>query len=384
MKKILLVSTIPLSLKVFSLGLSFMEFLRDKGYDVHAAGGGGREAECIRERGFPYHEIFIPRQIRPLSDLKAFVSLARILKKERFDVVHTQTSKAGFIGRLAARMAGVPVVVHTAHNWPFHQLLPFYLRYFYLMLERLAGHWCDALIVDTRAVKQYGMQCRVIPEEKIHQVYMGIDCARFNEYTREKKLEVRRSLGIGPEKIVIGAISRLVPDKGIETFIDCARRLKDRDDLFFVVGGDGELREQCERDVEASGLRRKFTFLGHLDDVVPYLNAFDVFFLPTLREGFGVIFAEAQACGVPVVASDIGPLREAVDDGETGLLVPPGDTRGFVDALLRVCEPQERARMSLQARQYVRNNFAVSDIHEKTRRLYQTLWDAREKRLEKR
>lgn len=379
MKKILLAATVPLSLKAFSLGLSFMEFLRERGYDVAAAAGPGSEAKSIRRAGFSFYEIPIPRKIRPFSDYVALRRLTDIICKERFDVVHTQTSKAGFIGRLAAHKTGVPLIIHTAHNWPFHPLLPFPIKRFYLTLEKKAARWCDALIVDTNAVKNYGIELGVAPKEHIHRIYMGIDLKRFRQYSHEEKLEWRGKYGISPHKIVIGCIARLVADKGIETFLACARELKDNDNLIFILGGEGKLRKYFERRVEEYGMRDKVIFTGHLDDVVPYLNMFDIFCLPTLREGFGVIFAEAQSCGVPVVGSDIEPLKEVIVDGVTGKRVPANDVRGFVDALRMFFDPKVRQEFAQAARRHIEDNFALQDIYEQTLALYRTLWEQKVK-----
>lgn len=379
MKKILLVSTIPLSLKAFSLGLSFMAFLRERGYEVAAAAGLGADAEAIRREGFSFYEIPIPREIRPLSDYRALRKLRDIIRRERFDVVHTQTSKAGFIGRLAAKKAGVPLIIHTAHNWSFHSLLSFPIKHFYLMLEKKAAAWCDAIIVDSKAVRKYGLQLRAAPSDKIHQIYMGIDIKRFREYPAQEKANWRKRFGISPDKIVIGCIARLVPDKGIETFLACARELKDNNNLVFMLGGDGELRDSFERQVRQDGIDKKVIFTGHLDDVVPYLNMFDVFCLPTLREGFGVIFAEAQACGVPVVGSDIEPLREVIADGVTGKRVPVNDVKGFADALRMFFDSGLRHKYGQAARRYVEDKFSQEKIHEQTLALYLRLWEEKQK-----
>ena len=361
MKRVLLVATIPLSLKVFSL--NFMKFLREKGYRVEAAAGRGREAKLIRQEGFRCHDLCKVRftgRIDPISDLKFFISLLRLLRKEKFDLVHIQTPKAGFIGRLTARLAGVPVIVYTSHNWPFHDRLPRWRKRLYVFLEKLASPWCDAIIVDSNDVRNYGLKYRIVSPEKMHRIYMGVDLKRFRPYNTEAKKNIRNSLCIEPEKIVIGAIIHLnlyARHKGIDTLIACAGHFKDDDNVLFVVGGGGPLRKHFEEEVRQAGLTEKVEFVGHLDDVVPYLNAFDIFCLPTLREGFGVIFAEAQACGVPVVTSKIPVLEEVAEEGVSGFLVPPRDTEGFVEALKKLFDPELREQIGIKARRHIEENF---------------------------
>ena len=378
MKKILIFSNIPVTIKAFSL--SYMKFLREKGYEVQAAAASGEVAESVRRAGFRYHDIEVPRTIKPIGDFRAFRSLVSLLRKEKFDVIHTQTSKAGFIGRLAGHVARVPFVVHTAHDWPFHPLLHPLLKYFYVVLERMASGWCDVIIVDSKTVEKYGLQSKVAPPEKIHQIYMGVDLNHFRPYTAPEKIKLRQSLGIDPEKIVIGSMARLVPDKGIETLIDCARRLKDQNNLLFILAGKGKLREHFEKEINRAGLAGKFIFTGYLEDVVPYLNVFDIFCLPTLREGFGVIFAEAQACGTPVVGSDIPVLKEVIRDGASGFLVPPYDTDGFIKALRKLFDPELRKRMGIEARRHIQENFSVEEINKKIFALYNRLWKAKDKK----
>lgn len=372
MQKILFVATVPSTIKAFSL--EFMKFLRNRGYDVSAATAEGSEADDIRKEGFRCHEVGFSREIAPRADLSAFRALKSIMSREKFDLVHTQTAKAGFIGRLAARKARIPLVVHTSHAWPFHPLSSLLKRRFYLALERMAASWCDAIIVDTEAVKRYGVSCAVCRSEKIHRIYMGIDTDRFFPYSAKKNEKMKRDLGISRDKTIIGTISRLVPDKGIETLLACARGLKDNKDIVFIIGGEGPLRERFEREVYTYGLQDKVIFTGNLEDVVPYLNVFDIFCLPTLREGFGVIFAEAQACGTPVVASLIPPLKKVVRDGLTGILVPPGDTKGFIRALKELLEIPVRERMGRCARKHVKDNFASGEVNEATLDLYRRLW----------
>ena len=377
MKKILLVSTIPLSLKVFSL--DFMKYLRDQGYDVQAASSHGPETEYIKKEGFKFHEINISRNINPISDFIALKKLEDLLKKEKFDIIHTQTSKAGFIGRLAGFKQKAPLVVHTAHNWACHELLAGWKKSFYCALEKKATNWCDAIVVDTKAVRDYGLKLNIAEPLKIHQIYMGIDTNSFYPYSNDEKLNLKKKYGITDQNVVIGTIARLVKDKGIETLLACANKLRDNKKIIFMVVGGGELRPVFEKQVREYGIEGKVIFTGHKDDVVPYLNIFDIFCLPTLREGFGVVFAEAQSCGVPVVASDIRPLREVVKNGETGKLAPVNDVDGFVEALTELFDFNLREQYSKEARKHVEDNFDVNNINKQTLELYKQLWEKKYK-----
>ncbi|MFH1798500.1 MAG: glycosyltransferase family 4 protein [Candidatus Omnitrophota bacterium] len=372
MRKILFITTIPLTIKAFFL--DYMKFLRAKGYNVQAAGSEGEESEVIQNQGFCYHTVQMARNISPIRDYEAFIGLRSLMKKEKYDLVHTETSKAGLLGRLAARAAGVPAIVHTCGGWPFHDFLPRAVRFFYVMLERLAASKCDAIIAVSKKVEKEAFQFKIAPPEKIFQIYNGIDLKRFYPYDVNEREKLKETLGVPRGKIIIGCISRFVPDKGIEIFLSAARKLKDNDSLVFVLGGDGSLKREFERNVSEWGLKDKVIFTGHIEDTAQYLNTFDIFCLPTLREGFGVIFAEAQACAVSVIASDIAPLDEVVKNECTGVLVPAGDADKFAQAIERLLVPEVREKMGFLARKHVEEKFNARDINDKMFNLYSKLW----------
>lgn len=372
MKKILFITTIPLTIKAFFL--DYMKFLKEKGYAVEAVSGEGGEVEFIKKQGFVYHIVPMARNISPIKDYKTFIQLKRLIKKGKYDLVHTQTSKAGLVGRLAARSSGKAIIVHTCGGWPFHHLLSRPVRFFYILLERLAAMWCDAIIAVSEKVGKEAVRFNTAPPKKIFQIYNGIDLKRFYPYDIEKRERFKKTLGIPQGRKIIGCISRLVPDKGIEIFLGAARELRGNNDLVFVLGGDGPLREKFERSVLEWGLKDKVIFTGHLEDTVSCLNTFDIFCLPTLREGFGVVFAEAGACGVPVIASDIAPLDEIIKDGYTGILAPAGDVNAFVKAIERLLDVRIRKEMGIHARQYIEEKFNAEDANRKMFDLYRKLW----------
>lgn len=375
-KKILFFATIPASIKEFSL--DYMKFLRDQGYVVEAAAGIAHQTEYVRSQGFVCYDFPIPRGIDPLGDWRAYRAIRKIIRNGKYDIIHTQTAKAGFLGRLAAWRENIPLVIHTAHAWPFHPLLTKLLKYYYLFLEKLAAKICDAIIVDSHEVRRYGLENHVTTAKKVYQIYMGIDCNRFRPCTIEEKLVIKKRLNVPEEKFVIGAISRLVEDKGIETLIEIAGQLKKRGRNFIILLlGEGNKRSLYENLVQSAGLQDNFRFIGYIDDVVPYHQIFDVFCLPTLREGFGVVFAEASACAVPVVSTNIAPLDEVVINGQTGFLAPPKDVRAFCDALQGLFDPAVARIMGEAGRLHVEQNFSIHSINQQTLTLYNKLWQTK-------
>jgi len=164
-----------------------------------------------------------------------------------------------------------------------------------------------------------------------------------------------------------------VPDKGIETFLACAEKLKNNFNYYFVIGGEGPLRKKYENDVKQLKLGDSVVFVGYIEDVVPYYNAFDLFCLPTLREGFGVVFVEAQSCGVPVIGSNIPSLREIIIDGKTGRIVEKQSIDGFAKAINDFSVAEVRTRYGCNGRNNIIANFNEKNMHKKIICLYEQL-----------
>jgi glycosyltransferase involved in cell wall biosynthesis len=276
------------------------------------------------------------RPVRPLTDLRAVVELVRLLRRERPDVVHTHSSKAGVIGRLAARLAGVPVIVHTVHGWSFHEGMGRLPRALAVAVERLAARVTSAMVVVADRDADIGRAARIARPDSYALVRSGVDLAAFRG-AASQRAAARLALGVPEGVPLVGTITRLFPQKDPRTLLHAARRIVDaRPDARVVVVGDGPLRDEVEALVDELGLRRNVTLLGSMTDVAALLPGFDVFLLSSRWEGLPRVVIEAMAVGVPVVSTDVGGVSEAVDDGITGLLAPAGDDGALAAAVLRI------------------------------------------------
>ena len=356
------------------------QHLRKQGHQVVLAcsddpGEAGRSfVETLRRMGFEVLVLPLKRTITPWSDLRATVELYRHLRRRRFDVVHTQTAKAGVVGRIAACLARVPVIVYTAHAFPFHEYLsPWRIR-LYALLERLASLLCDAIAVDSECVRSRGLAFHVAPPEKIRVIPMGIDTERFDpgKY-RAERAAIRAELGLKPDATVIGAVARFVPDKGLDQLLHAVSLLATRfPDLQCLLAGDGPLREDLRSLSRTLGLEGRVLFAGYRTDIPRVLSAMDLYMLPTRREGFGVAFAEAMSMEVPVIASRIPPLDEIVADGHTGALADVGSPDDFARAAEPLlADPDLRRKMGQAARRRVLERFEQSLMCRAYERLFQ-------------
>ena len=381
--RVLHVCTIQLTAQVFIAPIA--RYLRARGYEAgiacsaeDAADGpalsADREvAEC------PLYPVAIPRTIRPLADLRAVWQLYRLIRRLRPDIVHTQTSKAGVVGRVAARLAGTPIIIHTAHAFPFHPYLSAPVRWVYVMIERLAAGLADLIMVDSESVRADGLRCRIVRDPgKLVTVPMGIDLQKFSP-SPHGPANLRKAIGLGMRDLVLGAVARLVPDKGLECLVRMAARiLSARSDVRFLIVGDGPLRRDLERLVSSLGIGKKVVFAGHRSDVPALLETMDLFVLPTLREGFGVVFAEAMAMGKATIGSRIGPVAEVVEDGVTGYLVPPDDPEQFAQRALGLLGDDGKRRAFGEAgRRRVEKLFSEERMCETIERHYRHLLESK-------
>jgi len=313
-----------------------LESLDPRKFDrVLIAGKGGMlDARASRIPGCRFHTVdSLVREIRPASDARAFLSMVRLLKEEKRRargiplVVHTHSSKAGILGRAAARRAGADAIVHSIHGFGFNDRQPAPLRSLLVSLERMASRWTDAFVAVSEENIRQGMREGILSREKARLIRSGFDTARFLSGSREKG---RRLLGLPPDVPVVGTIAVFKPQKAPLDFVEVARRVRERiPEARFVMVGDGELRKEVERAAKKASLGDRLLLAGWREEIPDLLRAFDVFLLTSLWEGLPKVVPQSLLSGVPVVATAVDGTREIVDDGVDGFLLQPGDVAGL-------------------------------------------------------
>jgi glycosyltransferase involved in cell wall biosynthesis len=291
-------------------------------YAVSFVTGGGRIADSARALGFDV-EILpdLVANLSPKHDVRAVRVLTEFLREHRPDVVHTHSAKAGGIGRIAARRAGVPLVVHTYHGFPFHEFQRPWTRTVYVATERFLSKRTDIVLTVGSAVGVEAIRRHIVQPAQLHVVPVTVDGNPvLCEPTTRKR--ARLMLGIPCDATVVGTVGRLDYQKAPEDFIRALQRLRHRDALGVWVGA-GPLRPGVGRQVDRAGLRDRVLLLGERADVREILPAFDVFAMSSLYEGLPCAIVEAMMAGVPVVATAVNAVSDVVVPGETGLLVPP-------------------------------------------------------------
>ncbi len=301
--------------------------------DVMATDPGVQEALRRGSLGIVNLDV-IHRNIRPLWDLAGLIRLTRFLRRESYEIVHTHTSKGGFVGRLAAWLAGVPIVVHTMHGFAIHEQSPAWARITYSALERLASRWCHRLVSVSEFHRRWALELSICSQAQIQAIPNGITPVAPRDHFEPAGL--RGQLGAGEGDVLILSPGRLAAGKGIEYLIEAAAMLPRGGPKYrVVIAGDGPARLGLERLANDRGVSDLVTFLGFRDDVSELLAASDLVVLPSLREGLSISLLEAMAAGKPIIASSIGSHREVASQAAMALLVPPADAASLATAIQR-------------------------------------------------
>ena len=309
--------------------LNLTEGLKNMGHEVFLATGPScdPQADMVHfsdRTGIPVtHMKYLRREIHPLLDLLAFFETLKTIREIRPDLLHTHTSKAGFIGRIAGRIAGTRAIVHMPHGHVFYGYFNTFASRLFLFLERAASLFGDMIITLTELEKKEYISLHIESAPKIRAVPCGIDLDTFSTNTGDK---LRDELGIPGSTKVVGWVGRLEPIKGCKFFIKaCELIRKELPNAKFLVVGDGPLREELKDLSSSLGLDDDLMFLGFREDIPAVMGSIDLLLHTPLNEGLGRVLLEAMACAKPVVATRVGGIPEIVKHGVNGLLVPPED-----------------------------------------------------------
>lgn len=287
--------------------------------------------------------VWIPslvREVRPVKDALAFFHMWRLFRRVRPDIVHTHSSKAGILGRWAAKIAGVPFIFHTAHGFGFHDFQRPMIRSVYAWLERITTKITTKLIVVSYANAEKGEKSGVFKRGDWILCRSGIIVSDFMRPgpRREKLTEWK----VPPGKLVVGMVACFKPQKAPLDFVEVAARvLAETDKTHFVMIGDGELRPDIEDRIRKHGIGSNITLLGWQSDMPEVYRNLDIVVLTSLWEGLPRIFSEAMASGLPIVATNVDGAREAVIDGDNGFLHQPHDIEGMARSVVKLAADSE-------------------------------------------
>ncbi|MFM8552508.1 MAG: glycosyltransferase family 4 protein [Nitrospiraceae bacterium] len=323
------------------------------------------DREAAAMPGVAFHQVpSLIRSLNPFADLVALIALTRLLAKLRPTIVHTHSSKAGILGRLAAKLAGVPVILHSIHGFGFTPAHGPIARRLLIALERLAARVTTGFIAVSDANRRQGVALGLFAEDRCTVIRSGIDRALYRT-TQVDRLAKRRELGLDPDRPVVGMIAPFKPQKAPLDFVRMAALAHEaRPDAQCLLVGDGALRGAIEAEIARLGLGGSVHLTGWRRDIPEVMRCLDILVLTSRWEGLPRVYLEALASGVPVVGTRVDGAAEVVQDGVNGYLVEPGDVQGLAERVLSLLNhPQEAVRMG-QAGRSLPDEF---DIHEMVR-----------------
>lgn len=343
---------------------------------VHVLAGPqtGSEGSIINEindRNIPlFLEPSLVREINPLKDLKCLFRLVRFIKKHQYDIVHTHSSKAGIIGRWAAWLANVPVIIHTVHGWGHHDQQSFWVRHFYILLEKITLTITDQLIAVSGKNIHKGLADGIGKKSNYSVIRSGIELDRFG-YPSISKNDMRKQLGIPTDAKVIGTVIRLSPQKAPLDFINAAAAIASQiNNVYFVIVGDGPLRDQVLRTAKDLNIKDQLIMTGLRRDIPELMNSFDLFVLSSLWEGLPRVIPQAMACGIPVIATAIDGSAEIIKNGQNGILVPPAHPKSIANAVVEVLSNDHLALTLTNEAYNTVNEYSAQKMVENIESLY--------------
>ena len=335
---------------------------------------GGEIAEELKEKGINVNILGILTYHNPLSIIK----LARLLRKEKPNIVHTHGYFASVIGRIAAKLAGISIVINHVHStyWEYKKR--------HIFMEKILSALTHKIICCSKAVQDFVSDNEKINPSKTVIIYNGVDEEKF--FVQKNTAAIKAQLGINPQDPVVGTVSSLTKNKGhvhlfqaaslISNFCPSAR---------FLIVGDGILREELEEQIKDLNLGSHLILTGKRKNIPDLLSVMDIFVLPSCsREGLSISIIESMAAGKPVVATDVGGIPEAVEDGETGLLVPPRNPGALANAIIELLQNPGKAKaMGERGRTRLKEKFTSKRMLSELENLYEALINQKDNQHEK-
>lgn len=358
-------------------------------YEVTLASGidRGPEGDLLDRARKTTNLVLVPelgRNINPFADVVALWKLYRLIRRGRYHIVHTHSSKAGVLGRIAATMAGTPLVVHTLHSLVFHEYQPWIVNRTWWLVKKICAPMTHHFLSVSEIIVRKAVAARVDKREKFTTVYSGMELDWFL-HSKADGAAVRREFGIPENAPVVGKIARLFPLKGHDQLMDAAPEIVRRHpDVRFFLVGDGILYDHLRERAQKAGILENFVFAGLIqrERIPEMLSAMDVVVHTSLREGLARVLPQALAMGKPCVSFDIDGAPEVVIDGETGYLVQAYDYTTLADRISRLLDdPALRAAMGAKGRKHVDPAFRAETMVADTAKVYRMLAEKYRDRL---
>jgi glycosyltransferase involved in cell wall biosynthesis len=373
---------------------NFISNLSKSRYEIRVAVGSREKLNCnhkkldidnkefyhlIKDINVPVTELkFLVRDIDPFKDIAAVFEIIKLVKNFSPDTVFLNSSKAGFVGSLAIALMRNnspihPKIIYRIGGWSFNDPQSKWKKKLLIFLEKLSAKWKDIIIVNSQHDFEQAHKFKIKPKEKIVLIHNGIDVYKTEFLSKEeakKFISKNQHFDISAYQNVIGVIANFYPTKGLKYLIEAAEYFKNRDDIVFVIIGDGLERKELENLIKQKNMENKIFLLGHIPHAHKLLSAFDIFVLPSIKEGFPWVVLEAMAAKLPVIATKVGAVPEIIENGKNGFIIEPARPDKIAENIQILLKNDHlRQELGIQAHQTVLFNFELDKMLEKTEKL---------------
>ncbi len=376
--KICYVASADITLKFILF--NHLKFLKNNGYDVYAICSPGKWVQDIEKAGIKVKPIKFKRKISPFSDIISFCKIFFYFRKEKFYIIHTHTTKPAFFAQIAAKLAGIPIIINTIHGFAFSEDAPFFKKHFFILIEKIAAKCSDLIFSISKKIIKESIKYNICQPDLIKYLGDGINISKFDpsRFSENFILSKKEKLGIKPHQKIIGIVARLVEEKGyLDLFLSFKTVLtKFPGALLLVIGPkEPEKRDAIKPDiVKKYGIEKNVIFLGEKTDVDQIYALMDVSVLPSHREGLGIATLEASAMEKPVIATNIGGCPETIDNEKTGILVPLKNPKKLAEAIIYILSHKKEAEeMGKNGREKIKKEFDEEIIFQRLKNGYQEL-----------
>ena len=379
--KIVHITAVDISLRYFLLDQ--LVFLKDNHFDVYAISSDGEFVPVIQEAGIKHIPVNISRNFfSPIKDIFSLINLVRILREHKFQILHAHTPKGSFLGQIAGKIAGVPIIVRTVHGFYFHEHTHPLLRFLLIRMEKIGGKISDLILSQNSEDVYTAIDTGICDPEKILLLGNGINLTDFDpdQINPAKQKQLRKNLNIQDDDRVIGFVGRLVEEKGLLELFQAVRIVRDSiNNLKLLIIG---ATDHAKKDAITPEMAQKYgisdicVFAGLQEDMPLFYSLMDVFVLPAINEGIPRVAMEASAMGIPCILNNVRGCREIVRDGENGLLVPLKDIDALSDAIMDLLTDQKRGKhMGVLGREKALREFDEQRVFKIVLSNYQKLID---------
>lgn len=364
MKKILHIQVLPKLSGAQKISLEILRGLPDSEYEKWILFSdeldAGDKAVCEKAFRNAGVKVLYSKKLRRaigFKDIPALIEIYKLCRREKFDIVHTHSTKPGIIGRIAATLAGIPLVVHTVHGLAFHKFVKFPKWQFYWACEMFASVFCDKIILVNQYYKKYFKKF----SNKCTTIYNGVNFS-----------EMQKMDAVPHDTFKILFVGRLDNQKDPMTLLKAAKIVAEKSpEVEFTLVGDGEKYDECAKFINENRLENNIKLAGWQNDVSPFYASHDLFAATSIYESFGLMFLEAGFYGLPVVATDVEGIPEVVQDKVTGLLCAPRNPEGIAGNILKfMCDPRLKEHMGKSSRERATVKFDVGTMIRQYEEIY--------------